>query len=81
MISANQLHSEDRLIIAEARQFDAKRPDSRGFLPRCAPFCALRAHLSRQDDPRMSHVVERTHRNQAIGVLGQSPVAGLGVPP
>ena len=29
----------------------------------------------------MSHVVERAHRDQAIGVLGQSPVAGLGVAP
>ena len=81
MISANQLHSEDRLIIAEARQFDAKRPDSRGFLLRSAPFCALRTHLSHQHNPRVSHVVERAHRDQAIGVLGQSPVAGLGVAP
>ena len=81
MISANQLHSEDRLIIAEARQFDAKRPDSRGFLPRCVLFCALRTHLSRQDNPRVSHVVERAHRDHAIGVLGQSPIAGLGVAP
>ena len=81
MISANQLHSEARLLGAEAREFNAKRPDSRGFLPRCVPFCALLTHLSRQDNPRVSHVVECTHRDQAIGVLGQSPVAGLGVAP
>ena len=81
MISANQLHSEDRLIIAEARQFDAKRPDSRGFLPHSVRFCALRTRLSRQDNPCVSHVVERAHRDQAIGVLGQSPIAGLGVTP
>ena len=67
--------------VAEARPFDAKRPDLRGFLPSSTPLCALWTPLSGKDDPRMSNVVERAHRNQAIGVLGQSPVRSLRVAP
>ena len=54
---------------------------ARGFWPLLGLLRPLWAHLSRQHDPRTSHVVERAHRDQAISVLGQSPVAGLGVPP
>ena len=44
-------------------------------------FLARRTDLSRQHPIGLSNIEERAHRNQAMRVLGEAPVAGLAVTP